>query len=182
MKPHLYFIGIIPPEEVLHDIENIKKEFSENYHSRHALKSPAHITLQMPFKRKAEGEAPLKRFLEVFSQKFSPFEIELNGFGHFDKRVIFIKVIDNKTLGNLFNELKSGLLSEMNFTEKELPQHFHPHVTVAHRDLSTEHFKIAWEHFQNREFTAKFSATNVTLLKHNFKFWEVMKEFELKGN
>lgn len=180
MKPHLYFIAIVPPADIADEIVSVKNEMAEKYNSRHALKSPAHITLQMPFKRNETIEEPLKHFLKAFSGKNHPFEIELNGFGHFDDRVIYINVTENQNLQELFSKLNNALREQLHFPEKETPHRFHPHVTVAHRDLTPEQFKIAWEQFRHRNISKKFSATKISLLKHNFKFWEIISEFEFK--
>ncbi|MFI5220359.1 MAG: 2'-5' RNA ligase family protein [Bacteroidia bacterium] len=181
MKPHLYFIAIIPPAGVFAEIETIKKEFSKKYSSHRALKSPVHITLQIPFRRMETIEKPLDRLLKVFTVLYQPFEIELNGFNHFHDKVIFIKVVENKNLDSLFGNLNIALRTQLNFSEQETPQRFNPHVTVAYRDLVPEQFKIAWEQFQHRGFSKTFSATKISLLKHNSKFWEIINEFSFEG-
>lgn len=177
MRKHLYFMAIIPPAEIADKITIVKKEMAEKFNNRHALKSPAHITLQMPFKREETMEAPIAGFMKAFSERQDPFEVELNGFGHFDDRVIFINVLENDKLKSLHTKLNSALRSELNFTENETPLKFHPHVTVAHRDLIVPQFELAWPQFQKRNFTAQFSVHQLSLLKHNFKFWEVINSF-----
>ena len=46
----LYFLAVIPSEEINKRIKSLKLEIAEKYEAKHALKLPAHITLQIPFK------------------------------------------------------------------------------------------------------------------------------------
>ena len=47
----LYFIALIPGKELKEKVRAVKERMKADYNAGHALKSPAHITLQMPFKR-----------------------------------------------------------------------------------------------------------------------------------
>jgi 2'-5' RNA ligase len=64
-----YFIAIVPPEPFLSNITAIKMELFENYGSKGALRSPAHITLHMPFSWDDEKEEKLITNLESFKIK-----------------------------------------------------------------------------------------------------------------
>ncbi|UJH91222.1 hypothetical protein LZ575_21950 [Antarcticibacterium sp. 1MA-6-2] len=46
----LYFIAILPPEDIRRQIKDFKMEIALKYGAKHALKLPAHITLKSPFK------------------------------------------------------------------------------------------------------------------------------------
>ena len=52
MSESLYFIAVLPSEEIHEEITVLKHEIAEKYESKHALRSPPHITLHMPFKWK----------------------------------------------------------------------------------------------------------------------------------
>ena len=52
MAEGLYFIGILPPEDIKKKITDIKHVVARKFGSKHALNSPPHITLRMPFKWK----------------------------------------------------------------------------------------------------------------------------------
>ena len=62
----LYFIAIIPHSELREKIRKIKERMKSEYGAGHALKSPAHITLQMPFKRSSEDETLISEALRRF--------------------------------------------------------------------------------------------------------------------
>lgn len=58
----LYFIALVPPLELRARIEALKEEMHRRFGARHALKAPAHLTLQMPFRHSPEQEQELLAF------------------------------------------------------------------------------------------------------------------------
>jgi 2'-5' RNA ligase len=56
---------------------------------------------------------------------------------------------------------------------------FHPHVTVAYRDLSFEMFKQAWEEYRHKSFHASFRADAVYLLQHDSRKWNIISTHHL---
>lgn len=179
----LYFIALVPEGELYEDIMAIKHHFAENYNSKAALKSPPHITLYMPFRWKEEKEVKLFEVLEIFSLEHSDQLIELENFGSFSPKVIYIKVIENEGLAALQKDLirafKKGLkIIDEGFEERP----FRPHMTVAFRDLKKPMFWKAWkEEYSEKTFNGSFKANAVILLKHDGKMWQIYKHFPLKN-
>jgi len=58
---------------------------------------------------------------------------------------------------------------------------YHPHVTLAFRDLRKTHFYAAWEEFKDQRFQAEFEVTSFQLLKHNGTQWEVFHDYHFPG-
>ncbi|HWY12703.1 MAG TPA: 2'-5' RNA ligase family protein [Bacteroidia bacterium] len=172
-----YFIALIPPEPVFSETEKIKLEVSQKYDNKSALRSPSHITLHMPFEMKIEKEESLIQKLSEF--KFSPsFDIRLKNFGCFEPKVIFIDVVKNETLSSLQKELVFHIKSNLNiFNQYEDKRGFHPHLTIAFRDLKKENFYLAFKEYQSKIFEANFSVRSFFLLKHDDKRWNPFKEF-----
>jgi len=81
MSTDLYLIALIPPEELKEQVRILKTEMRERFNASHALKAPAHITLQMPFRREPEFEERLIPELEQFSGTIQPFPVQIDGFG-----------------------------------------------------------------------------------------------------
>lgn len=173
----LYFIALIPHEMLREEIKQLKEEMKERFNAKHALKSPAHITLQMPFKWKEEEENRLISSLEKFATGQSSFTATLNGFGHFSNRVIYVNVEKPKPIISLHAQLKGILVNELSFQKHEITADIHPHMTIATRDLSKPAFREAWPEFQQREFQGSFLVKSLFLLKHNGKHWDVYREF-----
>ena len=174
---NLYLIALIPHLKLREQIRSLKEEMKDQFNAKHALKSPAHITLQMPYKRNVEGEHLLINTLQYFASKQHAFNINLDGFGCFAPRVIFVKVTNHKPIVTLHCQLQKVLMRNLKFKENEITQEIHPHITIATRDLTLNSFKKAWAEFENHKFTASFLAKNIFLLKHNGKYWDNYKEF-----
>lgn len=177
MAKNLYLIALVPGKELREHVRKLKLEMSDRFRTSHALKAPAHITLQMPFRREEEREQLILEKLRDFSTVRPPFEVSLNGFDAFPPRVIFLKVINHEPIKKLHAALNKFLKTKLQFTQKELNEEIHPHMTLATRDLSKKMFHKAWPDFKDREFEATFHADSLHLLKHNGKHWELFEEF-----
>ncbi|MDH5379884.1 MAG: 2'-5' RNA ligase family protein [Cyclobacteriaceae bacterium] len=173
----LYFLAVIPPQPIYDEVWNIKKNIEEDYQSKASLNSPPHITLHMPFKWREDREDKLISTLEKVSVE--PFQIELKDFKAFVPRVIYIDLVQNEDLRNLWNAIVVSM-SSLNILNADYKNRgFTPHMTVAFRDLRKEMFKKAWEIFKNTSFSASWEVNSFSLLKHNGKIWEVFKSFPL---
>lgn len=170
----LYFIALIPPENIKEEIKSFKEEVREKFNVKHALKLPAHITMQRPFKMPDAIEEELKIFLDNFSKTQQAFEIEISGFGEFDQRAIFAEVINNQPVIDLFDRLQEGIAPFVHAKDKQ--HSIHPHLTIATRDLGRQDFPQVWEDFKVRKYEANYKAESLFLLKHNGKLWEIISE------
>lgn len=174
----LYLIALVPPEPLREAVKTLKLEMSDRFRSSHALKIPAHITLQMPFRRPVSFEDPLCAELRQFSTVRQVFNIRINGFGAFPPRVIYLDIENPAPVARLQHDLQQLLKENLKFPGKELPNGFHPHMTIATRDLSKAMFNKAWPEFQKRRFSDEFTAGSLHLLKHNGTNWDLFREFE----
>jgi len=172
----LYFFALLPPFNIVAEVDEIKREFAEKYESVKALKSPAHITVISPFFANEEFEIAIEKQIEGFIKTSEPFGISLNGFGEFNKKVIFVEVDQNEQLQNFYKKF-SAFFTSLGFEVASMNKFFHPHITVAFRDLTNENFEKAWLKFKKREFKDAFSASSIHLLKHKDDMWHVVKEF-----
>lgn len=175
-----YFIAIVPPEPILSNITAIKTELFENYGIKGALRSPAHITLHMPFNWDDEKEEKLITNLEAF--RFSQsLDIELTNYSCFEPRVIFISVSENEQLNDLQKKLVQHCKKNLQlFNQADDMRGFHPHVTVAFRDLKKPVFYKIWEGYKDKNFQAQFKCHHICLMKHISDKWEVYKTFEFR--
>ncbi len=177
---NLYFIAIIPPEPLYTETLTLKNHFKDQYNSKAALNSPPHITLHMPFKWRATKETELVSSLEKFSAKQKPFEIRLTGFGSFEQRVIFLDVKKDEKLELLQKQLKRFCKVELNLFNADYREFaYHPHITLAFRDLKKAAFYKAWEELKEKKLEANFTLGSIALLKHNGKVWNVFKDLLL---
>lgn len=175
MSESLYFIAVVPPEEIQEQITSFKKEIASKYDSSHALKSPPHITLHMPFKWKDKKFEVLEQVIQSLNSKLDPFTIQLKDFDFFEPRVVFVDVVSNEKLEDLQKEVVDACRKQLkldNANYKNRP--FHPHVTIGFRDLKKPMFYEAKKEFKHRQVSFDFEANQISLLKHDGKQWNVM--------
>ncbi|MEX2477626.1 MAG: 2'-5' RNA ligase family protein [Gracilimonas sp.] len=176
----LYLIAFIPPNPLREKVQQLKLEVKEKFNSSHSLNAPPHITLLSPFRMDEELEDNLDSLLEVFAQGFQPIEIQLNDFSTFPPRVVFIDVKKSEPLKILQQKLEETARSKpemfsYNYHERE----YHPHITLAFKDLTKANFRKAWKEFEDRKFDGNFLARDISLLKHDGERWNVVEKFTL---
>jgi 2'-5' RNA ligase len=59
-------------------------------------------------------------------------------------------------------------------------QPFHPHLTLAFRDLKKPAYAQAWDEFRAKTYNAEFIVEHIVLLKHTGKFWKELHRFALQ--
>lgn len=173
-----YFIAIVPSEPLLSEIQQIKLEIFEAYQTKGALRSPGHITLHMPFSFEQEKEEKLINCLRDFKFQES-FKITLNHFACFAPRVVYLHVEEQPLLTTLQKQLVQHVKQNLQlFNQSDDKRGFHPHVTVAFRDLKKQNFYAVWEAYKTKDFKAEFPCSSFYLLKHLNQRWEIYKEFK----
>jgi 2'-5' RNA ligase len=150
----LYFIALIPPRPLKDEIHELKLEDDDT--------------------------DQLDSLLEDFAQEFDPFEVRFNKFSTFPPRVVFIDVEKSSSLLEIQEKLEKLARSHselFNYNYAERP--YHPHVTLAFKDLTKSNFHKAWKEFQDRTFEGSFTANTLFLLKHNGKAWTRVQKYSL---
>lgn len=176
MTNDLYFIAVVPPQEIQDRITELKHEVAKKFGSKHALNAPPHITLHMPFKWKDKRIGVLENVMHQINNELVDFEIELNDFDFFEPRVVFVNVLENEALSKLQKTVVDSCRKNLkldNANYKDRP--FHPHVTIAFRDLKKAMFYEAREYFNQQVFSCKFKVDELSLLKHDGGKWNVVK-------
>lgn len=175
----LYFIAHMPPARIRGEIDALKEEIRDRHNVKHALKLPAHITLQIPFRMPEKKESVLIKKIEKFSGEQQGFDTELDGFGKFAKNVIFVKIRDHKPFIELHEKLQALILNFLDLKSHEISSNIHPHITLATRDLKRTIFPAVWNDFREREYSASFKVEDLFILKHNGKTWDIFRKFKL---
>lgn len=171
-----YFLALIPKEPLATEIFQIKEQLSQAYHTKGALRSPAHLTLHMPFLWKERNEERLFNKL-VYATKFIPFHLRLHEFGAFAPKTIYIKNLHSKPLF-IFQSFLTGVTKkELHLLNSTHNRGFHPHITVAFRDLKKDQFELAWSEYKSAHFSARMEVDSFWLMKHDGKIWHAYKEF-----
>lgn len=172
----MYFVALVCPERINEKVVQYKNWMKTRFGCTVALKSPAHITLVAPFWLENEKEYMLIETLRSFHPAIGGFDIRLEGFGHFGKRVLFIDVKENQYLNQLKAEAEKHFQASFPGVINKDDRVFQPHVTIANRDLQFSHFDKAWEYFSTIEFSENFTGVSASLLKLVEGKWVVIGE------
>ncbi|MEZ5038319.1 MAG: 2'-5' RNA ligase family protein [Saprospiraceae bacterium] len=178
MLSELYFIAIIPPAELQAEVTAFKQYAAQHFGSSHALKSPPHITLIPPFRWPDDRLAQLNYALANHSIQAERFSIDLQHFSSFPPSVIYVNISPNEHLNSFQNQLKKHLATTLGL-QNESTFGFHPHMTVAFKDLKESHFPDAWAYFSRQQYQRSFQVSSYTLLSHTGQFWQIDQSFDL---
>ncbi|MBE9004368.1 2'-5' RNA ligase family protein [Fortiea sp. LEGE XX443] len=173
-----FFVALLPPQDIQAYANEIKQYFADCYASRHAQKSPLHITLQPPFAWADDKLSSLEVTLRKFANQQKSLLVTLDGFNAFAHHVIYIDVVRSQELLTLQADLMMHIETSLGIVDevgKKRP--FAPHMTVAFRDLTRQNFQAAWQEFENRQLHSEFTADKLTLLLHDGKQWKIKSEF-----
>jgi len=173
-KHQMYYVALICPEETDKKVNQFKIWMKQHFGCVIALKSPAHITLIPPFWLEQERETQLLKTLQLFSSDQGNIEIELEGFSHFGKSVLFLVVKDNPLLQDLQNQVMKYFQEPFNEVIKNNDRPFHPHITIATRDLKPGDLRKALEHFNNEKYFHSFQTKSISVLKLSPGKWNVL--------
>ena len=173
-----YFIALIPTHTQCEEINSFKEYISKTFNSHGALQSPPHITLHMPFSFEENKEDVLLTCLQSF--KFNKeFTIQLKDFNCFEPRVVFINVYNDAALFLLQQKLVFRVKKNLSiFNQSDNLRGFHPHITIAFRDLKKQMFYKVWDDFKSQEFNTEFNCNELALLKKGKLNWEIYKRFK----
>lgn len=169
----MYFIAIVLPQDLDQKILKYKNMMFEKYNCKVGLKSPAHITIVPPFWIDEEKEQQLLSDVNALSQNFKPFVIETNNFSTFKPRTIFIAVKHNDQLDAIKKSADEFFKNNSFYNIKIDTRPFHPHITIATRDLFKKDFYEIWPWFEEKKFSEEWLAEGISVLR-NKKNWDVI--------
>jgi 2'-5' RNA ligase len=178
----LFFVALLPPQDIQDRATQIKQYFATQYQSRAALKSPPHVTLQAPFRWSNADVPVLEACLREYASDRPAISITLNGFAAFPPRVIYIDVVRSPQLLSLQADLMARLEKNLGIADRvSKTRPFAPHMTVGFKDLTKQNFRLAWQEFRSQQLYFEFTASCLTLLRHDGTRWQIQSEFSFDG-
>jgi len=175
----MYFIAVLCPPELDKKVLKYKLWMKKNFGCTVAMKSPAHITLVPPFWLENKEEPVLMKALLSFSTDIGELTILLNGFGHFDKRVLFISAAPNPGLEEIKLQAENYFNSSVSDKIRKDNRPFRPHITIAARDMKPSVFQKAWDNFSSQTLNETFISKTISLLKLCPGKWNIIGEKKL---
>lgn len=177
----LYFVALVPKGREQSSIMELKQWVFAQCGSKAALRSPAHITLHMPFNWPLGKENQLINSLQKLAQEEEPFVIDLQNFGCFEPRVLYVNVIENPKLTHLYSKIETLSKAQWKLDKPKNLRVFTPHITIGFRDLKKSDFYRLWEQLQMQTYHSSYNVDSLCLLKHTGKQWEVCSRFNFKN-
>jgi len=173
-----YLLVLSPHEELRNKIIKIKNEFSDTYKTTAALGSKPHIALVRFTQLEMMEERILNR-LKVVGMGFKPFKVELKDYGSFPSHTIYINVATKVPVNELVREVRDA--QRMMKLDNEHKPHFidEPFIAIGRRLVPWQYEK-GWLEYSHRQFTGRFIADNMLLLKRRMgdKAWQIAQRFE----
>jgi 2'-5' RNA ligase len=177
-----YLLVLAPPEDLWHKIVKLKEEFSEKYKSVSAKFLKPHIAL-VNFLTLDMMEEKIIQRLQTIAMGVAPFKIELKDYGNYPSHTIFVNVTSKLPIQHVVKQLKEAQrLMKLNNENKP---HFieEPHIGIA-RKLKPWQFEQAWLEYSHRQFTGRFIADSMLLLKRKAgdkTAFQIAKRFEFQN-
>ncbi len=158
-----YLLVVVPPEDLWQKIVRIKQEFSEKYKLPSARYLKPHIAL-VNFLALDMMEEKIVHRIQSIAMGITPFKVELKDYSAYPSHTIYINVTSKLPLQNIIRHLKEA--QRLMKLSNENKPHFieEPHIGIA-RKLKPWQFEQGWLEFSHRQFTGKFIADNMLLLK-----------------
>ncbi|PRY89875.1 2'-5' RNA ligase family protein [Mongoliibacter ruber] len=178
-KLEKYFIALVPEGEIQQKASAIKEDLRGKFNLKYALKSPAHITLKMPFLWNELKEEELIKPLSRFAKSYGSFSLKLSGFWHFGNRVIFIDVASSSELKKLQTDLIKFSKLDLKLVQELSDRNYSPHMTVAFKDIKPKLFDTYWDYVKNLRFKEKFDVSHLAILKKVEGSWKVLHQLPL---
>lgn len=169
----LKLVAILPPASIADRVRQEQQYIALHFGPKHALRTPPHITLIPPLPVTPAETSLLSTLAEKISHRCKPFPLQLDGFGAFTPRVIYIHSHASPALEELHKLWRSELMLQMPHLLAKYPERpYYPHMTLAHRDVTPEQFRKIWAHYSEQKFHASFEVDRFWVLRHTQKGWD----------
>lgn len=170
----MYYIANVLPEVLNEKILPYKQMMFDQYHCKVGLKSPAHITFIPPYYMDETFENELITDLDNVCSSLQPVTVRTNNFSSFKPKTIFIDVAVDEKLQSLKKSVDAYFQTRTQYKMKLDTRPFHPHITIATRDMHKKIFYEVFPYFQQKNFLEQWEVNGLSLLRHNQKNWDVI--------
>ncbi len=178
LRTNEYMLVLNPHEELRQKITQVKKDFSDTYQATVALGSKSHLAL-VRFTQLEMMEERIINRIKTVAMGYHPFKVELKDYGSFPSHTIFINVTTKLPVQGLVREIRES--QRLMKLDKDHKPHFidEPYITIA-RKLLPWQFEKGWLEYSHRQFTGRFIADSMLLLKRRTgdRAWQIAQRFE----
>lgn len=178
----LKLIAILVPEPIRSQVVAEQHHIAIEWGPKHALRTPPHLTIIPPLSVDDKTDEILRDIAITVVQRTTPFNLQLHGYGAFKPRVVFIQPGESDALQDLYRQWRVLLeRSTPQLLRKYPDRPYHPHLTLAHRDVAPEQFRPMWNHYKDKSFEASFDVSGFWILNNTTSGWEPETEFQFSA-
>lgn len=177
-----HFIGVLLPEDITLTLEDCRRYMNQAYGCKSGHKTPIHVTLVPPFALQEEfSTRDLVSAIEkyVLPQNLG-FLAHIENFDAFGDRTIFANVISSEKWTKLRDETVKAILKTCPGCTKKDQRPFHPHGTIANRDIPLGVMKKALETMNELNLVEDFPVDNITIFERQGFCWEAVVSIPIK--
>jgi 2'-5' RNA ligase len=146
------------------EVKRLWKLFETKYHSVGVQKfNYPNITFQGGT---TSNLNQLRKDFKKLVLQIDPFEIGVNGIGHFGKKTIFLNVKKSNELV-VVNKIICDFLKIhcRELFELYLPKSWVPHITLAMDDLTSDNFESLWDELSSKKINFQQTLHNICIVK-----------------
>jgi 2'-5' RNA ligase len=174
-----YFIGYLISDEASEWHINITKKISEEFNTWKIYeKIPPHITIFYP--EGVEDITDIRNYIKDWAEKNKiTGNFYINGFDHFDDKVVFAKIDADESVIKTVNNLREGIRTISNIKNEAFPN-WHPHSTLINKISPEEINKVLKYAYELDKPSFRLPFNNITIFKYtDDQKWVVEETFEL---
>lgn len=158
-----YLLVLQPPEELSKKINKVKQEFADAFETSFSFPRP-NISL-VKFSQYGTQEEKIVNRLHTISMSLPPVLIEMRNFGSFPNHSIYINIETKLPVTSLVKKIRTEAQRLMKLNAENKP-HFllDPYISLAGK-LKPWQYEKGWLQYQHKNFTGRFIADGMLLLK-----------------
>lgn len=180
-KTQLKLVAIVPPEPLFSFIREEQQYIADTWGPKKALRVPPHLTLLPPISVNEAELIVLESILKDAASSHKAFMLRVNGYDAFSPKVIFIKPNYPKALHLLYTDIIDTVIARIPHVMNKYPDDtFHPHFTIAYRDLEPDIFRDVWKYFKNKKAKFTVPIQDISIFDKSDVGWTIGKKFALK--
>jgi len=176
-----YMLVLTPHEELRKKIQQIKGEFSKEYKCPQALWGKPH-SLLVRFSQFEMMEERIVNRLKTVAMGFHPIRVEAKNFGSYPSHSIFIQIVSREPIRELIQEIR--LTQRILKVDNEHKPYFtdDAHILISNNLLPWQ-YEAGWQEFSQCQFTGRFIAESMLLLKRRSgeKQWQILQRLEFQN-
>ena len=179
----LKLIAIVLPEPLFSFVRSQQNLIASKWGSRHALRSPPHITIIPPILPDDEQLIQIQKIADRIASTLPAFHLTVTGYGAFKPRVIFLKPEPSDTLQSLHEHWRTRLKEDIpGIIDKYPDREYHPHITLAHRDVDKDQFRSIWEYYSKLCIDISVTISQFCILTNTTDGWTPQTFYPLHHN